>query len=269
MDSVCPVHEPQTRADGHGPRFSQGSMDFSWHPPSEDEIRRMYRAFARGKGLIGGTGAAGRADAPMPAWAAERPFVRSRMHPTSGNRNRFAAWLRQSGTVEIEIGVGRGDFLLHRVARHPERSFVGFETRTGAAIKVLDRIRQTALEGIWMSDDDVRIGLPALLRGTALAAVHVLFPDPWWKARHRHRRLFIPPFIDLLGEAMMQGGLLHIRSDVAAYMDWTAHLIDRSRLFHPHNDRLTSWLEPYQPTHREMWCQRHGHPVSVLLFQRR
>ena len=55
------------------------------------------------------------------------------------------------------------------------------------------------------------------VRPGAVAAVHVYFPDPWWKTRHKKRRLFTPEFADLVSRALRPGGRLHFVTDVADY----------------------------------------------------
>ena len=94
--------------------------------------------------------------------------------------------------LEIEIGFGRGDFLLDRAARRPERWFVGFEVRTKAVRLALRRLENRRLENLWLSDDDARVGLQLAIPDQRVDALHVLFPDPWWKAQHKVKRPLLP-----------------------------------------------------------------------------
>lgn len=61
--------------------------------------------------------------------------------------------------LEIEIGYGRGDFLLDRAQRLPDWLFIGYETKTGTRL-LLARVEHGVLLNVWLSDDDVRFSLP-------------------------------------------------------------------------------------------------------------
>ena len=251
--------------------FSQGRMDFAWEPPTAAEVRLMQENWNRGKGMIGGNPWQRSNVHGVPDWARNRPFVRSLMHSTPQARNRraFRQQLQACPEREVEVGVGRGDFLLARAQCQSDRFFLGFEVKTGAARKFLHRIEQAMLPHLWITDDDARFGFGHLLEGVKLTAIHVLFPDPWWKPKHRHRRLLVPPFIEMVAAHLRPGGLLHVRSDVAAYISWTEHLLQRSGHFHAPNTALLEALAPYQPTHREQWCHQHGLSVHCLVCTRR
>ena len=70
---------------------------------------------------------------------------------------------------------------------------------------------------LWLSDDDARFNLPRVVADGRVDIFHILFPDPWWKTQHIDKRLFSPPFVDLLAAKLRPGGLLHFKSDVQEY----------------------------------------------------
>ncbi len=248
----------------HAP-FSQGRMDFAW---SRNQWNTPQRA---GQGLLGGNPHKRPDRQQVPDWGRNRPFIRSLMQdgPSAANQASFRAFLTRMPDIEIEIGVGRGDFLLARARQLPAYGFVGFEVKTGTAIKLVRRVVQATLTNLWISDDDARFGLPHLLAQRQAAAVHVLFPDPWWKPSHVHRRLFTPDFVASLGQCIRPGGWLHVRSDVAELVDSARFLLAETSLFLPPDDRLQDHLGPYQPTHREQWCRNQGFPVHTLMCVRK
>ena len=64
-----------------------------------------------------------------------------------------------------------------------------------------------------------------LIPDTSLAAVHVYFPDPWWKKRHRKRRVMNETFMQHIERTLLPGGALHFWTDVEEYFQTTLELL--------------------------------------------
>lgn len=256
------------RLDYHATSFSQGRMDFAWETLDDAERARHYADWQAGKGLIGGDPRKRPHYDLLPAWGLDRPFLRALAlnDDRAANGERFRREIDSLRPLEIEIGFGRGDFLLERAARRPDSMFVGFEVRTKAVRLALRRVEKTGLANLWLSDDDVRIGLPLAIPDGRVDAMHVLFPDPWWKAQHKTKRLFSPPFVDLLAAKIRPGGYLHFKSDVEQYGALVRHLVSSHPAFGGHRPGLSERVGPSVPTHREHWCRENGMPVWVYFF---
>lgn len=255
--------------------FSQGRMDFSWEELTAAERTQAYADWEAGRGLIGGDPLRRPGSHLLPGWGIDLPFFRTLALADSRNGAALQAFLDSTRPLEVEIGFGRGDFLLDRAHRHPERLLIGYETKTKATRLMLDRIERLSaaetlpLAPLWVSDDDARFSLPRVVAAGRVALFHVLFPDPWWKNEHKVRRLFSPPFVDLLATCLQAGGLLHFKSDVQAYGELVCYLVEQHPAFSPHNPAAAELIGTAAPTHREQWCQRHGKPVWTYYFTRR
>ncbi|HCP84646.1 MAG TPA: tRNA (guanosine(46)-N7)-methyltransferase TrmB, partial [Planctomycetaceae bacterium] len=59
-----------------------------------------------------------------------------------------------------------------------------------------------------------------------VAAIHVYFPDPWWKARHRKRRVMNESFVTDIIRCLIPNGILHFWTDVKEYFDVTLELLE-------------------------------------------
>ena len=64
---------------------------------------------------------------------------------------------------------------------------------------------------------DARLFLARYVPPASLRAVHVYFPDPWWKARHKKRRVFAEPLVADVERALVPGGDLRVATDVEEY----------------------------------------------------
>ena len=263
--------EPSAALPYHPTAFSQGRMDFTWAELSEEERRQAYADWEAGKGLIGGDPRLRPGSHLLPPWGLDQPFFRALALDDARGHNGavLAGLLASDRPVEVEIGFGRGDFLLDRAQRHPDHVLLGFETKIKATRLMLARIAKLALANLWVSDDDGRFSLPRTVADGRLDAVHILFPDPWWKTQHKVKRLVSPPFVDLLAAKLRPGALLHFRSDVQEYGELVRYLVEQHPAFLPHDPAFAAVLGDVAPTHREFWCIRHQRPVYTYYFARR
>lgn len=182
-------------------------------------------------------------------------------------RQRLADFLAR-GPLEIEIGFGDGNFLLDRAGKHPERQFIGFELRWHLLRQVLKAAETIPLPNLWVSADDARYALARSLPPGCATVMHVLLPDPWWKRRHQHKRMFTAYSVSLLARGLAPDGILHVRTDVPGYAELIEDVIRTSGLFGPHDDSLAACLADTIPTTREAWCYENEFPIFTFYFQR-
>jgi tRNA (guanine-N7-)-methyltransferase len=135
----------------------------------------------------------------------------------AGARSELEALLPGDGPWELEIGCGKGRFLLSRAAAAPDHRFLGIELAGEYFRRVAGRLARRGLGNVALIHGEALALLAtALPRGFA-SALHVYFPDPWPKSRHHRRRLFSPASVDLLLAALAPGGELFIATDHLDY----------------------------------------------------
>jgi tRNA (guanine-N7-)-methyltransferase len=119
--------------------------------------------------------------------------------------------------VELEVGFGKGLFLVTAAQAHPEINFVGVEIVRKYQLFTATRLAKRSLRNVRVACADVRLFLPHTVAAESLRAVHVYFPDPWWKKRHRKRRVFTAEFVAECVRTLRPGGQLHAVTDVEEY----------------------------------------------------
>ena len=115
--------------------------------------------------------------------------------------------------VELEIGPGDCGYLIAAARRDPATLQVGIEIRPGVLSRV--QARSDLPSNVRLLEGDGRWILLHLLAPGSLDAIHVYFPDPWWKKRHHKRRLFQPEFCEAVRRTLVPGGAIHVATDVA------------------------------------------------------
>ncbi|MFV0445405.1 MAG: tRNA (guanosine(46)-N7)-methyltransferase TrmB [Planctomycetaceae bacterium] len=134
--------------------------------------------------------------------------------------------------VQLDIGSGRGLFLFNAAMTHPEQNFLGIEIDYKEGRRAAQRLKKRGLTTARVLGGDVKIPLTRMIAPHSVAAVHVYFPDPWWKQKHRKRRVFNAEFVDLAAQILMPGGLLHSWTDVAEYFGVISELMNNHPQFH-------------------------------------
>jgi tRNA (guanine-N7-)-methyltransferase len=127
--------------------------------------------------------------------------------------------------LEIEVGSGKGLFLQSAAAARPDHNFLGIEVAKKYAHHIAARLAKRELSNAIIVQGDALRVFRELLLSDSLAAVHVYFPDPWWKKRHRKRRVMNPNFLTDVVRTLAPSGRLHFWTDVEEYFQTGLALI--------------------------------------------
>ena len=119
--------------------------------------------------------------------------------------------------VELEVGSGKGLFLATASARSPDRNFLGAEIAGGYARLCAGRLAAAGRTNARIIYGDATFLVRSMLPDACLGGMHVYFPDPWWKARHRKRRVLSDLFLKHAGRVLPAGAVLHVWTDVEEY----------------------------------------------------
>lgn len=142
-----------------------------------------------------------------------------------------AAFFGREAPLEVEVGSGKGLFMRTAAEARPEVDFLGIEVaKKYAAFAAAGLAKRDLTNGKMVAGDGLRI-FSELLLADSLQAVHVYFPDPWWKARHKKRRVLNEPFLRDVYRTLGPGGSLHFWTDVEEYFTTTLELLGELSLF--------------------------------------
>ena len=137
----------------------------------------------------------------------------------------FAGRVARPLPLVVEIGFGRGEFLLELAQRAPEQAFVGVEVSYKRALKMARRLARQEITNIALVEGRAEEVLRDALADASVACFWLNFPDPWPKKRHARRRFVQPDSLALLARRLVTGGLLRIATDDPDYAAWIdAHL---------------------------------------------
>ena len=151
--------------------------------------------------------------------------------PSIVERLNLAQLFPKPQPLEAELGCGDASFLVEYARRHPDRNFIGVE-RLLERIRKLDRKgRRAGLTNLRGVRIESSYFLQYLLPPRSASALHIYFPDPWPKKKHRKYRLIDERFPKLVRAALMPGGAVYLRTDDRDYFQQMTDVFGASAEF--------------------------------------
>ena len=189
----------------------------------------------------------------------------------------------------LEIGCGMGETTAKIAEAHPENDYFGLEVHIPGIGALCKLIAEKQLNNLRIGNHDAVEVVRDMLPEGSLDGIHIFFPDPWHKTRHKKRRLIQPPFVALLASRLKPGGYLHCATDWENYALQMLDVLGRepsleNSVDNPSTAALASALDAdsaagltgfaprpdYRPlTKFENRGLRLGHGVWDLVFRKR
>jgi tRNA (guanine-N7-)-methyltransferase len=154
--------------------------------------------------------------------------------------------------IHLDIGCARGRFLLQMAELFPEINFLGIEIREPLVIEANQKRERLDYPNLYFLFCNINVVLEDLLQSLPagkLQRVSIQFPDPWFKLRHRKRRVVQPELVQIIARFLAPGGIVFLQSDVEAIAQEMSNRFAEN----PHFIRQ----------HEEPWLAENIFPVST------
>ncbi len=174
--------------------------------------------------------------------------------------------------LEVEIGSGKGLFMATASQQRPQHNFLGIEIATKYARHAAARLAKVPSDNAMMVAGNAEPMFQKQVPAESLEAIHVYFPDPWWKKRHRKRRVVNEVSVRHYCQAIRQGGRFHFWTDVLDYFEMTiemiAQIVPQFGVPIPEEEAEATHDLDYH-THFERRSRQHHIPVYRVRFEKR
>ncbi|MEM9175728.1 MAG: tRNA (guanosine(46)-N7)-methyltransferase TrmB [Myxococcota bacterium] len=170
----------------------------------------------------------------------------------------------------LEIGFGRGEFLLDLAASAPGVEFVGVEVSFKRTLKMARKVARAVLPNIRLVEARAEDAIRSVPEPGSLGAIWINFSDPWPKTRHAHRRVIQPAFVAAAAAALSPGGHLYVATDDVPY----AHQMDEVLSAAPElRNAYAPWpfvgeVKGRRQTGYEVQWREEGRPMHFFAYQR-
>lgn len=188
--------------------------------------------------------------------------LRGEWHNFFGNTNE----------IHIEVGMGKGRFLMDLAALHPEINYIGIERYTSVLLRAVQKMEENPLPNVHFLCIDAKT-LPEVFAPEEVNRIYLNFSDPWPKDRHAKRRLTSSQFLERYHQFLAKDGRLEFKTDNMDLFDFSLEEINNSAIWHLdawtkdlHHDPVMS--EGNIMTEYEERFSSIGNPICKLIASR-
>ena len=175
-----------------------------------------------------------------------------------------AAVFGRAAPLAVEIGTGSGEHVVAHAKRFPELDHVAVELYPPGLVRLARTLRREGLENVRLAFAPAQEAFARMFADGDVDLVHVLFPDPWPKRRHRKRRLISPEFVALLARRMRPGGTFGFASDFGDYVADARRVLENSGMF----AAAEPWPARVVPSKYEIRARDGGKSVHAFRCRR-
>jgi tRNA (guanine-N7-)-methyltransferase len=169
--------------------------------------------------------------------------------------------------VILEIGSGKGRFLIGSATERPDRNFIGIEKSLHYHRVVRERVKKRSLTNVRLINHDAFLVMRDMLPDASIAEVHIYFPDPWPRKRHQKRRIIRAEALAEMRRILVPGGMGIYVTDHREYFDLAAPVIaeffpSETRIPAPEDAPRTNYEAKYRAEGREIYEVRFVKPAT-------
>lgn len=187
-------------------------------------------------------------------------------------KGRWHEFLENDNPIHIEVGMGKGRFIMDLAALHPDINYIGIERYTSVLLRAVQKIEENPLPNVHFLCIDAAT-LPEIFGKGEVDKIYLNFSDPWPKDRHARRRLTSHEFLDRYNEFLAAAGCIEFKTDNQDLFTFSLEEIENSPIWHLdastrdlHHDEVMN-LRNVMTEYEEKFSSK-GNPICKLIASR-
>lgn len=174
----------------------------------------------------------------------------------------FQQLFGNANPVVIEIGSGKGRFLIGTATERPQQNFIGIEKSLHYHRVIADRVKKRSLTNVRLINHDAFLVLQKMVCDASVSEVHIYFPDPWPRPKEQKRRIVREEVLQEIRRVLVPDGIGVFVTDHKHYFEKAAPLIER--FFRA--ERRIPGPEDLPRTNYEAKYRAEGRPIYEVRF---
>ena len=155
---------------------------------------------------------------------AESPYV---IQNPPENKGRWSQVFGNTNPIEIEVGMGKGRFIMELAAAHPDINYIGIERYSSVLLRGLEKRAGLELDNIFFMCIDAK-DMADIFAPGEVSRIYLNFSDPWPKDRHAKRRLTSPAFMSVYDKILAPDGVVEFKTDNVGLFDYSLEAIPQA-----------------------------------------
>lgn len=186
------------------------------------------------------------------------------------HRGAFREVFGNGNPLEIEVGMGKGRFIMEMARLHPEINFIGVERYSSVLLRALQKLEEMELSNIYFMCIDAA-ELDEIFAPGEVRRIYLNFSDPWPKDRHAKRRLTSPEHMKIYDKILAEDGTVEFKTDNRGLFDYSLEAIPEAgwhidaKTFDLHTSDMA---EGNVMTEYEIKFSSMGNPICKLVASR-
>ena len=198
---------------------------------------------------------------------ASSPYV---IQEPKTKKGRWHEVFKNDHPIQIEVGMGKGRFIMELAAAHPNINYIGIERYSSVLLRGLQKRAGLELDNIYFLCVDAR-DMADLFAPGEVDRIYLNFSDPWPKDRHAKRRLTSPDFMSVYGKILAPEGTVEFKTDNRGLFDYSLEAIPEAGWViteHTFDLHHSPMAEGNVMTEYEAKFSSEGKPICKLIARR-
>ena len=142
-----------------------------------------------------------------------------------GQKGDWKAVFHNGNPIHIEVGMGKGRFMMELAAQNPDINYVGIEMYSSVLLRAVQKMEETPLDNLRFIRMDAR-EIEEVFEKEEVAKIYLNFSDPWPKDRHAKRRLPSRQFLARFHQILAADGTLEFKTDNRDLFDFAVEEVE-------------------------------------------
>jgi tRNA (guanine-N7-)-methyltransferase len=168
--------------------------------------------------------------------------------------------LKTPTKYELEVGLGKGDFINNLASANPKKIFIGIEAQPSVLVTAVMKTESAKLTNLSYLLANA-FSIKKYLAPKSASIIYINFPDPWPKARHEKRRLLCKDMLDNFYEILIDSGEIVLKTDNQGLYEYALVSFSQNRYIIISNSQDYQLESGDYPTEYETKFRKLGNPI--------